>query len=156
MISNIGGIVGASFFIGIILLVFVPAMLSSGFEVVFLLFLLPFFLIPGWMAYTALSTMINRTEIKVSGQRITARNHPLPGLFRRGVDVQKVRDIIVVQTQWRVKGRGYVYHLRALTDDGKNVLLAKTVGSDEVFTFAAKSIKDHLMIRERARSPNAP
>jgi hypothetical protein len=155
-LSSVGNIIGSFLFVGMSLLFLVPTLLDPSYDAAVLVFLAPLFLLPGWMACSSLSTLINRTEIRVTGRRITARNHPLPGLFRRSVDVRRVKEIVVVQTPWRVRGRGYVHHLRALTDDGRSVLLAKVVGSDEAFTYAARCIKDHLLLEGPARPPSSP
>jgi len=101
------------------------------------------------LTYWALAGWLNRTHVVVGQGRMSVRSGPLPWLGNQDLDATALRQLYVQEkvNQGR-NGTTVKYELHALTRDGKNLLLVRTLKSREQAIYLEQEIEKALGIRD--------
>jgi len=105
-----------------------------------------------FVAYQAITGLVNRTQISVSGEVLRVRHAPLPWPGNRDMPASSLDQLYCKEVVTRTKNGGTQrrYELHALTQEGTRVKLLKRLDDLDQALFLEQQIEIHLGIRDYA------
>lgn len=118
--------------------------LSSGAGLAPLLFSTVHVGVGVWVAYKAISGLLNRTVIEVDRGVLTVRHGPIPAAGNRDIAITELRQLFTVE---KVGNKGVrSYELHAIVSNGPTVTIAKELPEARQALFLERAIEDHVGI----------
>lgn len=99
-----------------------------------------------WVAYTAFGSILNKTDVTITGSRVTSVTTPLPTSLNRDVAAAEIRSLVVRR---RPNGRSSVrYAVVYVNAEGAERTLVGVYPREEQANFVAASIRQIMGIGE--------
>jgi hypothetical protein len=101
------------------------------------------------LTYWTLAGWLNRTRVLVGQGRMRVHSGPLPWLGNQELDSTALQQLYIQEkVNHGRNGPTIKYELHALTRDGKNLLLVRTLKTREQAIYLEQEIEKHLSIRD--------